>query len=55
LDHGILAVGYNTAQKYWIVKNSWGTSWGESGFARIHMSGNGDGVCGILEFPSYAV
>jgi len=48
-----LAVGYNAAQKYWIVKNSWGASWGEQGYVRIHMNGNGKGVCGIQEFASY--
>ena len=29
--HGILLVGYNDAEKYFIVKNSWGTGWGEAG------------------------
>jgi C1A family cysteine protease len=53
LDHAILAVGY--ASNYWIVKNSWGTSWGEQGYIRIASGtqNNGAGVCGINAQASY--
>jgi C1A family cysteine protease len=59
LDHGVLVVGYGTesGQDYWILKNSWGTSWGESGFFRIgrDMTTNGSGECGLQMTPVYPI
>lgn len=57
LDHGVTAVGYGTdnGKPYWIVKNSWGAYWGESGYIRMQRStGTRYGICGILIEPSYA-
>merc|ERR1712080_334200 len=48
LDHGVTAVGYTSS--YFIVKNSWGTSWGNQGYVNIGSSGN---VCGIHSDASY--
>jgi len=56
LDHGVLVVGYGTESgtDYWILKNSWGTTWGEKGFFRVLRSaGSGPGICGLQEDPSY--
>merc|ERR1711881_45851 len=51
LDHGVLAVGYDSSQGYFLVKNSWGASWGDAGYVKISTSGN---TCGIHSDASYA-
>jgi len=56
LDHAVLIVGYDTfqGQEAFIVKNSWGASWGNAGYVYISTNGKpngGTGVCGILSQP----
>jgi C1A family cysteine protease len=60
LDHGVLVVGYGNENNldYYLVKNSWGTSWGDNGFIKLGRGkqyNNGDGQCGLLLQGSYPV
>ena len=58
LDHGVLVVGYGneSGEDYYMVKNSWGTTWGRNGyiyFGKGSQYNNGDGQCGVLLQASY--
>lgn len=46
-DHAVLVIGYGEENEtpYWIIKNSWGTLWGDDGFMKISMKND---LCGVL-------
>ncbi len=53
LNHAVMAVGYGqvTGQQYWIIRNSWDTTWGDSGYMYLAINSDDDstgGTCGIL-------
>ena len=55
VNHAVLVVGYGRSQvdgPYWIIKNSWGSNWGENGYFRIARGRN---MCGIAICASYPV
>ena len=41
---------YNAKGNYWIVRNSWGSAWGEDGYVRLKRGVN---ACGVANFASY--
>ncbi|KAL3820316.1 hypothetical protein ACJIZ3_006221 [Penstemon smallii] len=59
LDHGATVVGNGTENgklKYWIIKNSWGTTWGEEGYMRLQRdTDEKEGLCGIAMDALYPV
>ena len=55
LNHAVTVVGYSSmdtdSTPYWIVRNSWGSDWGEDGYVRMEITG-GAGICGINLEPT---
>ena len=54
MDHSVLAVGFDDIYPtpYWIIKNSWGTTWGEQGYIRI---AKGTNQCLMANDPSTSI
>jgi len=53
VDHAVALVGYNKTDAglhYWIIKNSWGSDWGDKGYIYI---AKGKNLCGVAEYPSF--
>ena len=51
LTHAVVAVGYGDG--YWLVKNSWGTDWGQDGYG--YMTRDGSNQCGIATYAFYLI
>lgn len=56
VNHAVLAVGFGTCKKcgtpFYIVKNSWGSGWGDEGFFKIERGAN---MCGVATCPSFPI
>lgn len=59
VDHGVVVVGYGSenGKDYWLVRNSWGIKWGESGYVKIERNVKNAhlGKCGIMTEASYPI
>jgi hypothetical protein len=58
INHALLVVGFGTdssGQDFWIVQNSWGTSWGQGGFAKIARGSNTCGIANCATIPVFLV
>jgi C1A family cysteine protease len=58
IDHAVTAVGYGSynGENVYLIKNQWGTTWGQEGYGFISGNPNangGSGACGILSCPVY--
>ena len=54
--HAVTVIGYGTDASqgdYWLVRNSWGTSWGEQGYFKMAMNKNN--MCGLATWAVYPV
>ncbi|KAK8808566.1 hypothetical protein WA158_008467 [Blastocystis sp. Blastoise] len=57
LNHGVTAIGYNLEANppYLIIRNSWGTEWGDHGYIHIKYESEGAGMCGVNKMASYPI
>lgn len=53
IDHAVTITGYGTENgvDYWLIKNSWGTTWGNEGYMKMLRGVNQCGIAGYASYP----
>jgi len=54
IDHAVILAGYGVSgsTQYWLVRNSWGPTWGESGYIRIQVNTTGNNYSCFIEYEA---
>lgn len=59
LNHAMIVVGYGvdseTSKEYGIVKNSWGSAWGDAGYVKVELLDDASGACGMYHENTYTL
>lgn len=58
LNHAVNVIGYanfTNGTSYYLIKNSWGSGWGENGLIRINATVNKGNICGICSYIYYSI
>lgn len=55
VGYGTQTDSYGVSTDYWVMRNSWGTGWGEQGYMKMEVQATGPGICGVQNWPSYPV
>ena len=61
INHAVLIVGYGTDEAtgldYWLIKNSWNTTWGDKGYFKLKIDdvNNDWSICGVQDFFAYPI
>jgi KDEL-tailed cysteine endopeptidase len=58
LNHAVNVIGYyslTNGTSFYLVKNSWGSGWGENGLIRVNATANKGNLCGICSYIYYSI